>query len=62
MFNLNNQTMETLLCTNCQAELKEDFNFCPFCGTETEKPNSTKRKSTHELDEEENSIQFNEVI
>ncbi|HPI43703.1 MAG TPA: zinc-ribbon domain-containing protein [Tenuifilaceae bacterium] len=54
--------METLLCTNCQAELKEDFNFCPFCGTETEKPNSTKRKSTHELDEEENSIQFNEVI
>lgn len=59
MFNLNNQTMETLLCTNCQAELKEDFNFCPFCGTETEKP---KHKSTHEKDLEENSIQFEDVI
>jgi|GEM_PF-5520179 len=45
-------------CKHCNSEIRENFNFCPMCGTSVEKV----RKSTHQLDEEENPRNLEDVI
>ncbi len=50
--------MKTLHCPNCNAEIKEDFNFCPICTT----PINKEMKSTHQQDEEENPINIEDII